>query len=91
MKKIMEFKFNLEKFNIDLSDDEAKDLLNQFNDHEKVIFEKILNQISQENSSFDEILAEIDENTLNGLISLLSNNPKFLEKTHELFLNKSID
>jgi len=88
---LMEFKQKLVNFNIDLSDDEATDLLNQLNEDEKAIFETIINQISQENSSFDDIFNDIDEDNLKGLISLLLNNPKFLEKTHELFLNKSIE
>ena len=91
MDNLMEFKQKLENFNIDLSDDQANHLLNQLNKDEKSIFEKIINQISEENSNLNDIMDEIDDNILKELISLLLNNPKFLEKTHELFLNKSIE
>jgi hypothetical protein len=91
MDSLMEFKQKLENFNIELTDDEASNLINQFNEEEKSIFEKIIHQISQENLNFIDIIDEVDEKILKELISLLLNNPKFLEKTHELFLNKSIE
>ena len=91
MENLNEFKQKLENFNIELTDDEASNLLNQFNEDEKHIFEKVIHQISQENSNFIDIIDEVDEKILKELISLLLNNPKFIEKTHELFLNKSIE
>ncbi|TFF88327.1 MAG: hypothetical protein EU549_03230 [Promethearchaeota archaeon] len=88
---VKEVKQILKNFKMTISDEEASALLDQFNESEKGIFEKVIEQINKENSSFDDILDDVEDGSLKDLISLLINNPKFLEKTYELFLNKSID
>jgi hypothetical protein len=75
--------------NMTLSDKEESDLLAQFNEEEKDLFKMILQEMDETND-FNSILLENFENPIKRLISLLLENPNFIDKVKTILLEQSL-
>ena len=86
-----EIKKALTNISMTLSDEEENELLRQFNGEEKIIFQKILEQIDGIDGNYVDMLNGKSEDSIKKLISLLINNPNFIEKLNRILLKKTIE
>jgi len=86
-----EIKKALINIDMTLSDEEENELFSQFNEEEKIIYQKILDQMDGIEGNYFDMLNGNNENSIKKLISLLLNNPNFIEKLNRILLKKTIE
>lgn len=84
-----ELKKIITHLNMTLSDKEERDLLAQFNEEERDLFKTILQELDEKND-FDKDLIEYYTPPIRELISLLIENPSFINKVKAILLEQSL-
>ncbi|TFG17248.1 MAG: hypothetical protein EU531_03890 [Promethearchaeota archaeon] len=86
-----EIKKALINIDMTLSDEEENELFSQFNEEEKYIFQKVLDQMDGIDGNYSDMLNGNNETSIKKLLSLLLNNPNFIENLNRILLKKTIE